>query len=117
MQFNENSSSQEIRDEIARLDQLLKAIANREVANAREQIEEILRKTGKTYEEIFGNGAGTKKKAGSKATGKVAPKWIDASGTRTWSGRGRKPEWVDTEGKRINEQAGENAGDAQTAQQ
>jgi DNA-binding protein H-NS len=104
MQLNENSSTQEIKNEIARLQQLLKTAEERALVEAREQIQQILNKLGKSAEEVIGSGGGSsKKQTGPKSGGKVDPKWIHNDGVQTWSGRGRKPSWVDTEGRRIDE--------------
>ena len=44
-----------------------------------------------------GKARGKKKAASRRSTGKVAPKYKNPEDGTTWSGRGRKPKWIEAE--------------------
>lgn len=61
----------------------------RERAEVRGKVEELVKSSGFTIEELFARGR-------SAAKGKtVAPKYINPENrAETWTGRGRKPKWL-----------------------
>lgn len=61
----------------------------RERAEVRGKVEELVKSSGFTIEELFARGR-------SAAKGKtVAPKYINPENSaETWTGRGRKPKWL-----------------------
>ena len=92
-------------------DKIEKAIRSKEGKERKKALSEMMavaRKNGFDVKDLIGdlgNGApgGTKKARGKKAgsgrsTGKVAPKYRNPEDPDvTWSGRGRKPKWIEAE--------------------
>ena len=93
----EKMSRQELDDLRARIDAALETIADREREAARQAAEEAARKHGFSLAELGvpagGKGRGRRK---SRAAGPVnPPKYRHPDDPKvTWSGRGRKPQWV-----------------------
>jgi len=75
-----------------------------EKENVRKQMEELAKKAGMTIDEVLGTGKG-RKRSGTRA--KAEPKYANpANSSETWSGRGRKPKWVEeaiSKGRKIGE--------------
>jgi DNA-binding protein H-NS len=102
MQTQNTRTAEVIEKEILALQKELADVKEQALASAREQIQQILRNTGMSMEQLMGKAA--KKQTGPKAGNTVAPQWKHTDdGSKTWSGRGRKPSWVETHGVRIEE--------------
>ena len=78
-----------------------------EKENVRHQIEELAKKAGFSVDELLGARRGRKRTGTTRA--KAEPKYENPSNkSETWSGRGRKPKWVDrvlNGGKKLEELA------------
>ncbi len=90
MSFNiENLSFLELVQLQEDIASLIKKTEKAEKANLRKQMEALAKKSGFTFDEII-----TGSKASKKT--KVKPKYANPSDPeQTWTGRGRKPKWVE----------------------
>lgn len=78
----------------AELDAAKRARAEMEIQSVREEVTKLLEKRGYTFGEVFGKGTGRK-------TGPVKPKYRNPKNpTDTWTGRGRRPRWLEAELKK-----------------
>ena len=64
----------------------------RELADAVAQVRKLIAEYGLTAQDVFPSG---RKSAGSRAGGKVPPKYRDPATGQTWTGRGKVPKWID----------------------
>ena len=64
----------------------------RELADAVAQVRKLIAEYGLTAQDVFPSG---RKSAGSRAGGKVPPKYRDPATGQTWTGRGKVPNWID----------------------
>ena len=65
-----------------------------EKENVRKQMEELAKKAGMTIDEVLGTGKGRKR---SGTRGKAEPKYANPQkADETWSGRGRRPKWIES---------------------
>ena len=77
----------ELRDLRARLDRAINSYEDRKRREALAAIEEAAREHGFNLADLTG--------AKPRRTGTVAPKYVNPNDpTMTWTGRGRKPRWV-----------------------
>lgn len=73
------------------LDTLIKDTQKTERVSLRKQMEELAQQSGFTFDEVISGPKVTKKS-------KVKPKYENPQDTeQTWTGRGRKPKWVESE--------------------
>lgn len=84
--------------ELAALEQELAAAkvarAEADLQSLREEVYALLDKRGYTFAEVFGKAKGRK-------TGSVKPKYRNPKNTsETWTGRGRRPRWLEAEMKK-----------------
>lgn len=74
------------------LEKLIQDTRHAELADAINQVRNLINSFGLTQEDIFGTSRGTKK---VKAEGsKVAAKYRDPVSGKEWSGRGLAPKWL-----------------------
>lgn len=64
----------------------------RELADAVTQVRKLIAEYGLTAQDVFPSG---RKSAGSRAGGKVPPKYRDPATGQTWTGRGKAPKWIE----------------------
>ena len=97
----ENMSSDELRALISDAQRMLKTVDARRKAEAKRAAEKAVKQFGYSLDDILASG-GTK---GSKG----APRYANpADPAQTWTGRGRKPNWVNealAQGKSIDDLA------------
>lgn len=73
------------------LDTLIRDTQKTERVSLRKQMEELAEQSGFTFDEVISG-----PKAGKKS--KVKPKYVNPQDAeQTWTGRGRKPKWVEFE--------------------
>ena len=85
------------KDLLQQREALEKAIADarqREVSDAVSRVRALVAEYGLTSHDVFPAGRAAKS-AGTKSTGKVAPKYRDPATGQTWTGRGKAPKWID----------------------
>ncbi|QTD46128.1 H-NS family nucleoid-associated regulatory protein [Ottowia testudinis] len=63
-----------------------------EIANAVAQVRKLINDFGLSERDVFGT---SRKTGGTRAGGKVAPKYRDPATGQTWTGRGKAPKWID----------------------
>jgi DNA-binding protein H-NS len=108
------ASSKELRAQAAELIRQAEALEQKEKEGAREAILSLMRESGLTPEDILGKSSkgmhiasGNKSTKGTgRSTGPVAAQFRDPASGKTWSGRGRAPDWIagkDREEYRIKE--------------
>lgn len=84
----ENLALAELKELRGRVDRAISSFEERKKKEAAKQLEEKARELGYSLSELVGLTAEKKRKP-------VAPKYANpADATQTWSGRGRKPLWV-----------------------
>ena len=106
----EGLSSKELAALITRANQRKKALAKRKPANqVKAAIAKVLRDSGWSMEELFGNADSAapaakpsapkaRKSTKGRTLGKVAPKYRNpANSAETWAGRGKQPKWLAAE--------------------
>ena len=108
----EGLSPQQLSDLIARANKRKKVLAKRKPAGqVKAAVAKLLKTSGWTFEELYGNGGGapaatkapatkaTRAKGGKgRSLGKVPPKYRNpANAEETWTGRGRQPRWLASE--------------------
>ena len=81
---------QQYKEQIAELQNLAEAARQGELAQAKQQIDSIMREYGLTLADL---GAATKPKP-QKERAKVQAKYHDGNGNM-WTGRGRAPKWLE----------------------
>lgn len=83
----------ELRDLRTRVDRAIASFEDRKRKDALARLEEQAREMGFSLSEL--TGAGRKRRAGGVAPAKAAAKYANpANPSETWSGRGRRPAWV-----------------------
>lgn len=83
----EKMSLKELRDLRAKLDRAISTYEDRRRREAMSAVEEAARAHGFNLAELTG--------AKTRKVGSVAPKYVNPDdATMTWTGRGRKPRWV-----------------------
>lgn len=83
-------SYKEYQEQIAKLQALAEQARQEEIAEARLQIRNLMRDSGLSQEDLLepeGKTASTVKRP-------VLAKYRDPASGKTWSGRGRQPEWI-----------------------
>ncbi len=63
-----------------------------EQADAIAQVRALVEKFGLTEKDVFSS---ARRSAGTRAGGKVEPKYRDPATGNTWSGRGKPPKWIE----------------------
>ncbi len=90
MQFNlDNMSRSELEQLRAAVEKAIKSVDARELQKAREAVERAAAEFGFTLAELTGGFKARKTSAPSKAKYRNP-----ADANQTWSGRGRKPQWI-----------------------
>jgi DNA-binding protein H-NS len=85
-----NMSLKDLKDLSAKVTKAIATFEDRRRKETLAEIEEIARARGFSLSELTGGSAGPKKRA------PATPKYANPSDkTDTWSGRGRKPRWVE----------------------
>lgn len=79
----------ELQTQIAELQMKADEARASEINDALTQIRELMKQFGITVNDVLGKAAGTKKASQKKA---VSVQFQD--GDKTWSGRGREPNWL-----------------------
>jgi DNA-binding protein H-NS len=75
----------------AEVQSLIASYEDRKIAEARAELEAKAKELGFSLSDLVGGG-----KKGGKAASSVAPKYAHPENpSMTWSGRGRKPKWVE----------------------
>ena len=64
----------------------------REISDAVTLVRQMVSEFGLTERDVFPSG---RKSGGTRAGGKVAPKYRDPATGQTWTGRGKAPKWID----------------------
>lgn len=85
------------KDLLQQREALEKAIADarqRELSDAVGKVRALVAEYGLTAQDVFPSGRSTKA-AGTKSSGKVAPKYRDPATGQTWTGRGKAPKWIE----------------------
>ncbi len=103
----EGLSAQQLSDLISRANKRKKVLAKRKpAAHVKAAVAKLLKTSGWSFEELYGNGAAPAAKAPAakaprarsakgRSLGKVAPKYRNPANTQeTWTGRGRQPRWL-----------------------
>ena len=86
----DNMSIKDLKDLRVKVEKAIASFEARKKSIALEQVEETARKHGYSLADLTG---GIKQK---KSRGKVAPKYANpANKSETWTGRGRRPRWVE----------------------
>lgn len=86
-------SLSDLRDLRSRVDRAIASFEDRKRKEALARLEEQAREMGFSLADL--TGAGRKRRAGGAAPGKGAAKYANpANPSETWSGRGRRPAWV-----------------------
>lgn len=96
------STYQDLLAQRAELERKIEEARKKELADAIGQIRALMQQYGITVADLGGKSKAT------RSTGKVAPKYRDAATGATWTGRGRKPRWVEAalkSGKSLNDLA------------
>ena len=63
------------------------------------ELTELVAKHGWKIADLFGVGSAKKSKSAGKPRGKVPVKYMDTVSGKTWTGRGRMPNWIVNSGK------------------
>lgn len=86
----EKMSLKDLRDLKSQIDGMIPRKEREERDEVRRKLEAIAREAGMSVSELFGRGAGGRRKGG-----KVAPKYRNPKNpSETWTGRGRRPRWM-----------------------
>lgn len=86
-------SAEDLKTAHAKIGKALDSFHARKVAEVKAKTEAMFREYGVSKEEVFDLGGD---EGSDKPKRTVAPKYIDPNdGTQTWTGRGRKPKWVE----------------------
>ncbi|MDO5692222.1 MAG: H-NS histone family protein [Pseudomonadota bacterium] len=64
----------------------------REISDAVAQVRQLIGEYGLTAQDVFPSG---RRSTGSRAGGKVPPKYRDPATGQTWTGRGKAPKWIE----------------------
>lgn len=88
-----NLSIQELEDVVAQANDLIEQRREEAVASARAEIERIAASTGYSVQDLLGLRNARGRKAGSRKP--VVEKYRNPKDpTQTWSGRGKRPKWL-----------------------
>lgn len=97
-------SAKELNELIVTANRRKRVLAKRKpIAKVRASIMSLIKSSGYTFEELYGNSSASKmpaskaaKRKGPKPGGKVAPKYANPDNpAETWTGRGKKPKWLE----------------------
>ncbi|MGE4376397.1 MAG: H-NS histone family protein [Burkholderiaceae bacterium] len=81
------------------LEQQINEARQREVADALAQVRSLVAEFGLTEQEVFPSGRASTRGRGALAGSKVAPKYRDPVTGKTWTGRGKPPNWMPKENR------------------
>lgn len=80
---------------IGELNKLAQRRQKEAVKQARQEAQQLAKEYGISLNELLEGGAGTSGKGKGRSRGKVPPKYRHPENPdRTWTGRGRRPRWV-----------------------
>lgn len=84
---------EDVRSAITELEKVSRAKEKEAKKRAREELKATAAKYGMTLDELLDTGTGSR---GKGATGgKLPPKFRHPETGKTWSGRGRRPKWIE----------------------
>jgi DNA-binding protein H-NS len=81
------------------LEQQINEARQREVADALAQARSLVAEFGLTVQEVFPSGRASTRGRGAMAGSKVPPKYRDPATGKTWTGRGKPPNWMPKENR------------------
>ncbi len=79
------------------LEQQINEARQREVASALAQVRSLVAEFGLTVQDVFPSGRASVRGRGATAGSKVPPKYRDPATGKTWTGRGKPPNWMPKE--------------------
>lgn len=88
-------SAEDLKTAQKKIGKALDSFHSRKIAEARAKAEAMMKELGVSVDEVFNLGGDS---AADKPKRPVAPKYIDPTdGSNTWTGRGKKPKWVEAQ--------------------